>query len=213
MNRTRADEQALIPEFNSPESLREKCEQMQAKAPYLGLGYRKAKLEHNVYERLLTHFRTNIEHFRAEGNIDEISAIGTGIIPALIFEDERFNAQLAEELRSIHEEWAGTPLVLSYCYGIRCYQSGTFLYNHVDRQPHFISSTICVDHALNSPWPLHIESIDGHVSQINLEPGELVFYEGTRLIHGRPYPLDGEFYAGIFVHYYPANREINAAGK
>jgi prolyl 4-hydroxylase len=213
MNRARTDEQALVPEFEAPEFLREKCSQMQAEASYLGLGYRKARLEFEVYERLLTHFRANIERFRAEEMIDEIRAVATGTIPALIFEDESFNAQLAEDLKPLHEAWAGMPLVLSYCYGIRCYQRGAFLYNHVDRQPHCISSTICVDHALNSPWPLHIENIDGRVSQINLEPGELVFYEGTRLVHGRPYPLDGDFYAGIFVHYYPADRAISAAGK
>lgn len=207
------DADQFIPPLETPQALREKCAQMQAGAPYFGLGYRKTRLDPDIYARLLAHFRNNIGRFRAECVIEEIGNAAKATIPALIFEDERFNTQLAEELRPYHEAWAGMPLTLSYCYGIRCYQRGTLLYNHVDRQPHFISSTICVDHALNSPWPLHIEDVGGQAQQVNLEPGELVFYEGTRLAHGRPYPLDGDFYAGIFVHYSPIDRATNAAGK
>lgn len=206
------DAQNLIPELEAPEYLRQRCDDMQAVAPHLGLGYAKAKLPSGVHERLLAHFRTNVQNFRPEGPVDEIRTASKGTIPTLLFEDPVFNAQLAEDLRAIHEEWAGTPLLLSACYGIRCYQRGTFLYNHVDRQPHFVSSTICVDRALDAPWPLHVESIDGQVSQIDTEPGELVFYEGTRLAHGRPYPLAGDFYAGIFLHYYPANGMPDAGG-
>ncbi len=198
--------QALVPEFEAPEYLRKKCDEMQAGAPYLGLGYKKARLPPESHQRLLAQFRANIEHFTPEGAVDEIRTAAMATIPALVFEDPKFNAQFAEDLRPLHEEWAGTPLVLSACYGIRCYQRGTFLYNHVDRQPHFVSSTICVDHALVSPWPLSIRSIDGQASQIDMQPGDMVFYEGSRLAHGRPYPLDGDFYAGIFVHYYPARK-------
>ena len=213
MSRAPTDAQVLVPELEAPDFLRKKCDQMQANAPYLGLGFRKARLDPEVHERLLAHFRANIERFHAEGVIDEIGTVAKGNITTLLFEDEGFNAQLAEDLRPLHEAWAGMPLILSHCYGIRCYQRGTFLYNHVDRQPHFISSTICVDHALNSPWPLHIENVDGQMSQVNMEPGELIFYEGTRLVHGRPYPLDGDYYAGIFVHYHPADRSIVTTDK
>ena len=158
-------------------------------------------------------FRTHIGRFRSEGEIEEIGTLDRAAIPALLFEDADFNHQLAEALRPLHEAWAGMPLVLSDCYGIRCYQRGTYLHNHVDRQPHFVSATICVDQALSTPWPLHIENADGSASQINLQPGELVLYEGTRLIHGRPYPLDGDFYAGIFVHYRPADWAFQASWK
>lgn len=202
-----------VPELEAPQYLRDRCSEMQAEAPNLGLGYQKARLEPRLQERLLTHFRANIEHFQSEGAVDEIRTTAQLIIPTLVFEDEAFNTQLAEDLRPLHEAWAGVPLVLSYCYGIRCYQRGTFLYKHVDRQPHFVSSTICVDRALDAPWPLSVVDVDGQVTQISTEPGELVLYEGTRLAHGRPYPLDGDFYAGIFVHYYPASRAAEFGRK
>ena len=129
----------------------------------------------------------------------------------MIFEDKAFNEQLAEDLRPLLQQWSGMTLETSYCYGIRCYQRGTYLYNHADRMPHIISATICVDHELNSRWPLHIETIQGEVSQVDLEPGECVFYEGTRLAHGRPYPLDGDYYAGLFVHFKPVDQSIKSA--
>jgi prolyl 4-hydroxylase len=193
----------LVPEFEAPEYLRRKCQEMQAAASSLGLGYRKARLEVSVHQRLLDHLRANLDRFRSEGAIDEIRTSDRATIPTLIFEDEGFNARLAEELRPLHEAWAGRPLTVSQCYGIRCYQRGTFLYKHLDRQPHLVSSTICVDHSLRAPWPLSIDDVEGGVSQIDQAPGDLVFYEGARLPHGRPYPLDGDFYAGIFLHYYP----------
>jgi len=211
MNRPPRDPAGLIEELETPAALRKKQESMLAQAPpYRGLGFRKDRLNHAVFARLTDHFRTNVERFRAEHDIEEIGNDDAGTIPCLIYEDKAFNARLAEELKPMHEAWSRTPLELSYCYGIRCYQRGTYLYNHLDRQPHFVSATICVDHSLNTPWPLHIESIDGEVHQIDLEPGEFVFYEGTRLAHGRPYPLDGDYYAGVFVHYRPVEESTEA---
>lgn len=199
----------MLPELEPPEYLRRKCREMVAGAPYLGRGYSKARLPHDVHQRLLEHLRKSVSRFQPEDPCEEIRTSAKAFIPALLFEDKEFNAQLALDLKPMHEEWAQMPLAVSYCYGIRCYQRGTFLYNHVDRETHVISSTICVDQALNSPWPLSIESATGEPNQIEMAPGDLVFYEGTRLPHGRPYPLDGDFYAGIFVHYHP----ISGSGR
>jgi len=193
----------VIPELEAPALLRERQREIQAAAPYCGLGFLKAKLDPTIHQRLLAHFHANAPRFRPEGKIDEIGNADPGTIPVLLFEDKAFNAQLAMDLRAAHEAWAGMPLELSYCYGIRVYQRGTFLYNHVDRPSHIISSTICIDCALDGSWPLHLEDINGEVSQVDLAPGELVFYEGARLAHGRPYSLLGDYYAGMFVHYRP----------
>jgi hypothetical protein len=40
----------------------------------------------------------------------------------------------------------------------------------------------------------------------------MLFYEGARLRHGRPYPLQGAYYAGIYLHYRPAG-DGAAAGR
>jgi prolyl 4-hydroxylase len=202
----------LLPELETPLFLRQKLAEMQREAPDCGLGFRKATLPSEIHERLIRHFRSNVANFRVEDGIEEIGSVESGMIPSLFFEDKAFNAQLASELQPLHEVWSGMRLQTSYCYGVRCYQRGAYLHNHVDRLPHIISSTICIDHALSNRWPLHIEDGHGRVSQIDLEPGEFVLYEGARLAHGRPYPLDGDFYAGIFVHFKPADHAANSSG-
>jgi prolyl 4-hydroxylase len=190
--------------LETPPHLEEDTRRMQAAARYCGLGFKKARLPATIHERLLQHLRRNSSRFRAETAIDYIVNRDPGTIAALYFEDKAFNAALSRELQPAHEEWSGMRLVESACYGIRIYQRGTFLYNHVDHtQTHIISSTICVDHRLSSPWPLYVEDVAGNGHQIDMDPGEMVFYEGARLRHGRAYPLQGDYYASIFVHYRP----------
>ena len=37
-----------------------------------------------------------------------------------------------------------------------------------------------------------------------LDPGEMVWYESARAVHGRPRPLHGEYYDNLFIHFSPA---------
>ena len=88
MSRARVDARALLPTLEAPEYLRKQCNEMQAQASYLGLGFRKGTLPPDVYQRLLAHFRANIERFRPEKACDEIRTAVKGTIPALLFEDQ-----------------------------------------------------------------------------------------------------------------------------
>jgi len=195
----------FLPMFDTPAPLAETTRKMRAAAPYCELGFKKAKLPTEIHQRLLEHLSASRRRFGAEAPIDYIGNEDLATIPALFHEDKDFNAALSRELQPLHEDWSGMRLVESACYGIRVYQRGTYLFNHVDRTAtHIVSSTICVDHRLSAPWPLYLQDIEGKDHQIDLDPGEMIFYEGAKLIHGRPYPLRGEYYASIFVHYRPA---------
>ena len=201
-----------------PKHIEEQQNAIAARVPSLGLGFEKVALDAAIHRRLLDHFHANARNFRAE------SEPGTEDIllrtendrahPALLFFDEAFNQALMQDLKPRHEAWSGMPLENSACYGIRVYQSGSYLYNHVDHtNTHVVSSTICVDHRLNSPWPLYIEDHDGIPHEISIEPGEMVFYESAKLVHGRPYTMDGDFYASIFVHYRPLDWAVPPEGS
>lgn len=175
----------------------------------LGLGFKKATLDPEIHERLMDHLRHNIHKFRSEQEEGFIATENPRSYPSLLYQDEAFNQQLLSDLQLAHEQWCGLEIRKAACYGIRVYQPRSYLYNHVDRaRTHVVSSTICVDHRLNGPWPLYIEDLEGCPHQISIEPGEMVFFEGARLKHGRPYPLDGEYYANIFVHYTPLDWNI-----
>lgn len=193
----------MIPELEAPPYLREQQRQMQAAAPDWGLGFKKARLSDDLAQRLRDHLRCNAACCRVEHTVSEIGNDNAQIIPTLMLSDERFNQQLAAELKPDHEAWSGLSLECSSCYGIRVYQRGTYLYTHVDRPTHVVSSAICVHSALDEPWPLSLVDDKNQRMQIDLEPGEFLFYEGARLAHGRPYPLKGDYYAAIFVHYHP----------
>jgi hypothetical protein len=71
---------------------------------------------------------------------------------------------------------------------------------------HIISCILHVDHDQDSePWPLFIEDFQGNTNEVVLESGDMLFYESSKCIHGRPRPFHGSWYSSIFVHYYPAN--------
>jgi hypothetical protein len=40
-----------------------------------------------------------------------------------------------------------------------------------------------------------------------MEPGDMVLYESHSVIHGRPFPLKGRFFANIFIHFEPVYDE------
>jgi len=194
--------------FEVPEWLQQQTRQQQSAAPYCGLGFRRGRLPAELHSAMLDNLRASSGLFQPELAIREIDTVEPGFMPVLYHEDAAFNTAVCDYLKPTHEQWSGMKLLESACYGFRAYQRGSYLHNHVDRGlTHIISSTICVDYQLDEPWPLYIEDIYGEAHQVNLEPGELLFYEGARLIHGRPWPLKGDYYIGMFVHYRPVEQE------
>lgn len=65
------------------------------------------------------------------------------------------------------------------------------------------SAIINVDQDVDEPWPLEVYGHDGKATNVTMEPGDMVLYESHSVIHGRPFPLRGKFYANIFVHFEP----------
>ncbi len=104
------------------------------------------------------------------------------------------------------EKWCGKQLDPTYVYGIREYRNGAILKSHRDRfDTHIISAIINVAQQANEGWPLVIEDNYYRTHHVLLSPGDVVFYEGARLTHGRPIAFDGTNFANIFCHFKPAN--------
>ena len=51
--------------------------------------------------------------------------------------------------------------------------------------------------------PLEVYGHDGKATNITMEPGDMVLYESHSVIHGRPFPLKGNSYANLFLHFEP----------
>ena len=56
---------------------------------------------------------------------------------------------------------------------------------------------------MEQDWPITILDEQGHQHNITLKPGEMLLYESARVPHGRPFPLVGDYYENLFVHFYP----------
>ncbi len=118
--------------------------------------------------------------------------------------------ELSDELRqSIHETlqpmleaWVGNYLEPTFLHGIREYRSGAILDEHRDRiKTHVVSVILNIDQEVDSDWPLVIDDHYYRRHNVQLKPGEMVFYEGARLKHGRPSALRGRRYANVFVQF------------
>lgn len=195
--------------YETPPELLEQLKQSAKGVRSLGLGFEKARLDPQLHERLRNHLAASIHDFRSEPSDAFLRTENKRSNPSLLYNDLSFNRQILTELQPAHEQWSGRSLKQAACYGPRVYQHGSYLYNHVDiAKTHVVSSTICIDRQLRQPWPLYIEDLNGNPHEVSIEPGEMVFFEGALLTHGRPYPMDGDFYAGIFVHYTPLDWDL-----
>jgi len=99
-------------------------------------------------------------------------------------------------------------LIGSIAYGLRIYRNESQLNMHTDRtNTHIISCILHVDHdddPESEPWPIIIEDFQGNTNEVVLESGDMLFYESSKCLHGRPKKFKGKWYSSIFVHYYPA---------
>lgn len=120
-------------------------------------------------------------------------------------DDRKMNLEILHELLPLHEAWAGVELVPNNAYGLRVYRNGTNLNMHLDKHTtHIISSILHVDHGKSDePWPIVIEDFHGNTNEVFLESGDMLFYESSKLFHGRPMKMKGEYYSSLFSHYYP----------
>lgn len=128
---------------------------------------------------------------------------GTNDIISLDFVPNIKN-EIHKQLKVFHENFAKTKIEPSAIYGIRSYKNGNTLAMHRDRiATHHVSSIIIVDKDLNGQkdWALDFVDHDNIEHKLYLEPGQMVYYESARCLHGRKDPFQGNFYNNMFVHY------------
>lgn len=110
-------------------------------------------------------------------------------------------------------EWVGEELTPCSLYGIRVYTEGAMLATHVDRLPLVSSAIINVAQDVDEPWPIEVIGHDGKAYNVTMEPGDMVLYESHSLLHGRPFPLKGRYYANIFIHFEPTGHSLRHNAK
>jgi prolyl 4-hydroxylase len=107
------------------------------------------------------------------------------------------------EMQKLLEAWSHVPLEATSVYGIRAYTNGSILAPHADRLPLVISAIVNVDQDVEEDWPLEVIDHSGRSVNVTMQPGDMILYESHSVIHGRPYPLRGKYFANVFVHFEP----------
>ena len=56
---------------------------------------------------------------------------------------------------------------------------------------HVISAILNIKQKVDSDWPLQIYDHAGHLHEVTLKEGEMVWYESAKMVHARAKPLNG----------------------
>jgi hypothetical protein len=82
--------------------------------------------------------------------------------PPLFVDQVELNENIMEELRPMHEAWAGVSLTSIMAYGLRAHHNNSILSMHVYRaETHTISFISYVDSSENAEqWPIFMEDFD-----------------------------------------------------
>ena len=112
-------------------------------------------------------------------------------------------------LKQLAENWIGNKFRLTgtTAYGLRKYKRGATLTAHLDHmKTHVISAILNINQKVDSDWPLQIFDHSGKLHSIHLKPGQMIWYESAKLVHGRALPLNGTYFENIFVHFMPTSQ-------
>jgi len=123
--------------------------------------------------------------------------------------DYKLKMEVQDEMKQVLEWWTKTRLKHTTTFGIRVYRREAMLINHLDRKDtHHVSAILQVHQVCDEDggWPLEV--IHPHregLTEVYLQPGEMMLYEGARIPHGRPMRFRGEEFANVFSHFVPAD--------
>jgi prolyl 4-hydroxylase len=187
---------------------------MMAKTPnekvpnYTKVGFEKFCLSDDLLKRIQRFYHDNIDDQNDEF-IDGgfIQGKASRKTPSSLLDlPEYLKKEIHDYLKPLMEEWSGTLLQPTYVYGIRTYHDTAVLKSHRDRlETHIISCIINIFQDVEEDWPLQIDDNYYRKHDVMMEEGDMIFYEGARLDHGRENPLKGKAFANIFCHFMPVD--------
>ena len=196
--------------------------QPQSMVNYTDTGFKKIKAPKEVMDLLYKHYELNKNNKKEEvwpaGNVyvnhwesptymlsvEDTSLRGGGY---------NLKSKIWDATKKTIEEWTQMELRPTSMYGIRVYTEGAVLNPHVDRLPLVSSCIINVAQDVDEDWILEVIDRQGRAVNVTMEPGDMVLYESGSLIHGRPFPLKGRFYANIFIHFEPTGKALHATNN
>jgi hypothetical protein len=142
-----------------------------------------------------------------EPGIDEID--GSSNIYKLRDYESRAKV-IGNALLPIAEEITGRDLEPSALYGVREYLHGAYLEMHFDRRETHMYSFTCT-HFKDADWPLRYTDSNGAYVDVEINAGQMLFYEGADYLHGRPSVFQGTSYMNWYMHFKPVENNNRTA--
>ena len=182
-------------------------------ANYTKHGIALSEIPDHIYNKVIEYYqenRNNKSRIATENPTSHLNK-GDDKTPAseVISLTDDIRSFLHEQLKPICEKWSGQALEPTAIYGIRRYFEGARLEPHYDWcDTHIISAILCLDLSDGQNWPLQIDDNYYRRHQVVMKPKDLLLYEGSRLLHGRPEPLKSGFHCNLYVHYRPKNHVV-----
>jgi hypothetical protein len=98
------------------------------------------------------------------------------------------------------EAITGRDLLPAYAFW-RIYEQGAELRRHVDRNACEVSASLPIfAEPADQPWPIHVRDLKGMETEVALEPGSAIIYQGCAIPHWRE-PFRGRLQYQVFLHY------------
>lgn len=175
---------------------------------YTDTGFKKVRAPQKVFDLLSKYWNMNFERRQKEEWYTGNTYVNHWRSPTYMVNVEStdlpgggygLKKKIWDGVKPVLEEWTGMELEPSSMYGIRQYTTGAILSPHADRMPLISSCIINVAQDVDEDWPLEVFGRDGLAYNVTMKPGDMVLYESHSLIHGRPFPLIGQYFANIFV--------------
>ena len=176
------------------------------KRTFTELGFKKGRLPEDVWGSMQAYLYNNHDHFTNE-EYEDVSINFYEVAPGFLGMPWGLKGYWQSRGREMVERWIGgkVPLENTDIYGIRSYHDGARLLTHVDRQStHAVSMIVnLAQYGMRSPWMVEIYDHANRLHEVEMQPGDVVYYESAKALHGRMTPLEGDAYINLFTHYRP----------
>eukprot|EP00605_Chrysophyceae_sp_TOSAG23-4_P000032 GSChrysophyteH1.ASY1.ANO1.33.1 assembled CDS len=176
------------------------------KRTFTELGFAKGKLPVDLFTSIRTYYYNNQNQLAREEWEDKGLFVNWYEVEAfMIGMPWNLKSYWQQRLKPLVEAWSGVDLQLTDIYGMRRYEDGARLLTHVDREETHAASLIVnvAQHGMRKPWMLEIYDFAGRLHEVEMDEGDIVYYESARCLHGRMAPLQGSAYVNLFAHYRP----------
>ncbi|CAE7439598.1 unnamed protein product [Symbiodinium microadriaticum] len=198
-----------VPEKNIEWAMRNEWSRCnRVKRTFTELGFSRGRLPNDVWGSISAYnYNNKANAAREEWDSKGYFVNWWDVTPYLLGMPWNLKRVWQNRLKDMVEAWiGGIPLENTDIYGIRRYEDGARLLTHVDREAtHAASMIINVEQVdMREDWMVEIYDFAGRLHEIPMKPGDIVYYESARCLHGRMKPLRGKSYSNLFTHYRPA---------